>query len=126
MIQTCRLAFLVFVFWQSPSNVNNNNNRQPCASATVQKCQCGCELAGGEEASPLPDLMHYSHVDLLLVYHGIVQSCSAVTLCVLHFVGGFSTHYTINLLVPALGAFSLPEAEVLFTSIQTEAKPRFV
>ena len=28
----------------------------PCATATVQKCQCGCELAGGGEA--LPDLLH--------------------------------------------------------------------
>ena len=54
-----------------------------CASATVQKFQCGCELAGGGEA--LPDLVHY------IYYHGIVQSCStvSVTLCILHFAGGF-------------------------------------
>ena len=41
-------------------------NRQPCASATVHKRQCGCELAGGEEA--LPDLVHY------IYYHRIVKS----------------------------------------------------
>ena len=41
-------------------------NRQPCTSATVQKCQCGCEFAGGEEA--LPDLVHY------IYYHRIVKS----------------------------------------------------
>ena len=35
-------------------------------------------------------------------WHGIVQSCSTVTLCILHFVGGFPRS---TLSVPALGAF---------------------
>ena len=41
-------------------------NRQPSASATVHRRQCGCELAGGEEV--LPDLVHY------IYYHRIVKS----------------------------------------------------
>ena len=72
------------------------------STLTVQKCQRGCELAGGGQA--LPHLVHYNH--------GVVQSCSTVhsplRWCKMGDRGfRISTHYTINPFGPSAGCVSL-------------------
>ena len=47
----------------------------------VQRCQCGREFMGGGKA--LPYLVHSMD-------HAWDCTCSTVTLCILHFAGGFS------------------------------------
>ena len=77
VVQPCSICILHIVD-------SVNAKRQLYTNATVQTCQCGCELAGGEET--LPDLLHYMCYRYTI---GLYMSCSSVTLCILHIAGGF-------------------------------------
>ena len=76
--------------WHTTRSRLSECKRQLYASATVQTCQCGCELAGGEETLPRPIALY-----VLQVYNGIVHSCSTVTLHSQHY-WWISTYCTIN------------------------------
>ena len=96
VVRPCIICILVHVVMRTPA--------QPCAtcSATIQKCQCGCELyllwVVRKRCQTSCTTIMYNHVDLLLVYHRIVRSshCSSVTPVHSPLRWWISTHYTIN------------------------------